>query len=165
MLHEASVRKLLGYDGRTIWHEQVQLPPKTQSLHISSCIDIQMRNVPAKSYKHHVTVLLGSAKDCMTKNGFDVGTSGIIANWTAPRRKRTGPVTVSFPSVPLARAFHYQYKGFEWESEEGTQTVIIELQHATFDAEMCDPRVRLAVATAKDISPDMLRSIVAGISN
>ena len=101
----------------------------------------------------------------MVKNGFDFGSSGIIVEWVAMKRNRAGPVTIRFPTLELARAFHYQYKDFEWDSDAGSQTVVIELQHDAFDMEMRDPKIRLAVSSTKDLTPEMVKSIVGGISN
>ena len=37
----------------------------------------------------------------MTKNGYNFDTSGIVADWTKMKRKRSGPVTVTFPTYRL----------------------------------------------------------------
>ena len=142
----------------------MQQPPQFDRNIVSKSIEIGLMNASAKSYKELMAVLLSSAQNTMTQNGFDFGTSGIVAEWTKMKRKRSGPVTVTFPSVAIARAFHYSYQDYEWESHDCTQTVIVQLKHETFEAEMQNPRVRLAIGTNKKLTPDMVRSIVGGIS-
>ena len=139
---------------------QAKGPPQ-----IPLAIEIRLRNAPTKTYQQVLMTLLGAAQNEMIRHGFDFGTSGIVADWAPARRKRTGLVAIKFPSVETARAFHYKYKDFEWESEGGTQTIIIELQHVVFDVEMQNPRVRLAVSSVQSLTPDMVKSIVGGISD
>ena len=164
-VHTAVIRKLLAYDGKVIWSEHVQPPTQGGTRHISKSIEVNLRNASAKAYKELISVLLSSAQDNMTKNGFNFDTSGIVADWTKMKRKRSGPVTVTFPTVPLARAFFYSYQDFEWESDDCTQTIIIQLTHEIFDAELQKPEVRIAIGSCKVITPEVVSSTVAGISN
>ena len=80
------------------------------------------------------------------------------------KRKKAAPVTLHFPNADIARAFSYQFKDYELESNDCSQTVIIELQNVTFDHEIRDPRIRLAVGAANTTTPEFVRSIVGGIS-
>ena len=100
---------------------------------------MSLQNAPAKAYKQLVSTLLSTAQSNMADKGFEFGSSGIVADWTTMRKRRTGPVTIKFPNILLARAFHYQFKDYEWESDNDTQTIIIRLQNELFDAEMVDP--------------------------
>ena len=91
--------------------------------------------------------------------------SGIICDWATLRQKEAKCVKITFPSMVTARAFHYQFKDMEWESDNGTQTILIRLHHVKFDTELFDPQVRLAVNTCGQVTPHLINSIVGRIAN
>ena len=99
----------------------------------------------------------------MTERGFDFCGSGIQADWNNMNKKKSSPVTIRLPSVLVARAFHYQYKDFEWQGDNGTQTIIIRLKHDLFDRELLTPQIRLIVNTTSNITPELVNSVMAGI--
>ena len=148
-----------------LWNDHANGPVVQSSRQTPTSIDLKLRNASAKNYSQLVKSLLRYVQNAVVHEGFDFGSSGIILDWSVIKRKRAGPVASAFPSVELVRSFHYQYKDFEWDSEDGSQTIIIELQHVVFDKEMCDPRVRLAVSSVKALTPSMVKSIAGGISN
>lgn len=119
-----------------------------------------MESAPRKEYEQLVTNLLSTAQHNMTQSGFDFGTGRIVAQWPAVKRKKVGPVKLNFPSVTLARAFHYQYKDGEWDSDTGAHTILIRLKHDQFDREMLDPATRVAVGSVPAITPLLVRQIV-----
>lgn len=80
------------------------------------------------------------------------------------KKRRTGPVTIKFPNILLARAFHYQFKDFEWESDNSTQTIITRLQNEAFDAELVHPHVRLLVSESAQIIPEIVKSLTQSIA-
>ncbi len=80
------------------------------------------------------------------------------------KRARSALVNIKFPSVAHARAFHYQFKEYEWESDDGSQTLIVQLQHELFDKEMLNTRIRNIVKTTNAITPAVVDSIMGGIS-
>ena len=164
-LHGVNVHKMFGYDGKLLWSEHMQPPSDKLSSHASTSVEIRLVNATAKHYRALIASLVSSVQNSMVKQVFDFGTSGIVVDWASVKRKRSNPITLKFPSVITARAFHYQYKDFEWESEEGTQTIILDLRHEAFDIEMRDSRVRLAVSSFKEITPDAMKSITGAISN
>ena len=161
----AVLRKLQGYDGHMIWQEYAQFIPDLSSVVVSTSVEICLDNAPAKEYKNLVTQFLSMAQNSMVECGFDFGTSGIIAEWSKMRRKRVGPVPVVFPSIVTARGFHFQFKDMEWESDNGTQTIIVRLQHLMFDNELLDPQVRLVVNTVPKVTPQTLNNITNRITN
>ena len=107
---------------------------------------------------------MGSVQDNMRNNGFDFGTSSILAQWNTMKKKRSGPATLTFPCVATARGFFYQYKDYEWEGDNGTQTLIIRLHHATFDAELLQPDVRLLLSKSFHVTATMVNSVASSLS-
>ena len=101
----------------------------------------------------------------MTARGFDFGQSGIVAEWAKMKRKRSGPVALTFLNVLTARAFHFQFKNHEWESNDCTQVIMVQLHHDAFDSEMQSPHVRTMVETCTSITPEMIRSITGSITS
>lgn len=67
--HGASIRKLLGYDGRQIWQENAQYMQKAVSKDTSTSMEMNLQNAPAKAYKQPVTTLLSTAQANMAGLG------------------------------------------------------------------------------------------------
>ena len=163
--HEACIRKLQAFDGRAIWTEQARAPPSRAHAQPSASIELCLKNASSKNDRELVAVVLSSAQNSMTQEGFDFATSGITADWAAMKRKRAGPIQVTFPNLTVARAFHNKFKDDEWESDDGTQTIIVHLKHEVFDQELCKPHVRRAISNVSAITPALIKSIGSGISN
>ena len=113
----------------------------------------------AKGYKELVTHFVSNTQHLMVQAGFDYGTSGIVPDWTSMKGKRVQPIMLHFPSLITARGFYFQYKDLEWESDNGTQTLVVRLKHDKLDKEVLDPAVRLAVSTSALVTPALMSQI------
>ena len=100
----------------------------------------------------------------MSERGFDFGVDGVQVEWIRMARRRTSPARLHFPSIATARGFFYQYKDFEWENEDATQTIIVRLQNILFDAELLNPSTRAQATQASNITASMLASVTLGLS-
>ena len=163
-LHGADIRKLFAFDGKIIWSEHAQEPSKEDQREILPSIDLKLQNASSKNYRELVHMLLSFAQNSTVERVFNFGMAEVTVEWNKLKRKRSHPVTVTFPTVETARAFHYQFKDYEWESDDCSQTIIVELQHDMFDKELRNPHVRNAVTAANVITPEHVKSIVGGIS-
>ena len=127
-------------------------------------IEMSLEGAPAKRYKELVYMMLNSAKANMIANGFSLAEGDIQADWNIMKKRRNGPVAIKFADLLTAKGFYFQYKDYEWQSDNGCQTMIIRLSHETFDADYLLPGIRSIISEADNMTPQTLAAINRSIA-
>ena len=109
-------------------------------------------------------MMLSSAKTNMIANGFKFKDGDIQADWNIMKNRRNGPVAVKFADLDTAQGFYFQYKDYEWQSDNGCQTIIVRLSNANFDADYLLPGVRNTISKAAHMTPQTLAAIYRSIA-
>ena len=150
-------RELRSQDGRILWQELAERktrdPRRPEGAPDPLPTDIYVNLMgasPAESPKR-LCLLVQSALTSMQADGYNFG-DGTIAIYNGVHG---APALLTFPPSLVAKGFYGKFADYVWESEDGTQSITVQLINEQFRNEMARVSSKVALANAPFVRPEI----------
>ena len=151
--------KLISSSGSMIWRYradrvfQVRSDQRPQGMLPPGPADIviTLTNTSPSEYLRSCEAFCNGATKYLLRKGhtdFQVP----IQVWEFGRTGTMPKVMLTFPSLAAGRAFYYTFRDYAWTNHSGTQSSLIKLNNATFQAELQDRNLRILADSSHGIS-------------